>query len=426
MSFFTKAMWAVKKVLGWKEKTLVGNPFAGINGIRGVSSTLFIDKPLFYTMYARNPDARSCVRKKAMYMGRNYFYLKSEEKDGKEIREQDGFEEFDRTRTLLSNPTLSQTMIEVVKHIDVSWELYILPTTDLDGEVNGMQILHPNSITKVIKGNEIIWFIQFDGQVSQYYHADIIEWAPKTQILKYYQLEKHVDNEFNGMGLFEGIAHDVMSDLKAQERNYAFFDNDWTPPSMVFIEEGLSADAQKILVSQLQERHRGTVNAHKPMIGIGVKDRKTLSVSPKDMEHTLQRKMTVDKVCSALDVPKSIIWYTEDVNRATSFTELKNFVEGTVNNYQLFFEYIVNDFIQTFWGDFKYEFVLEKQSIDDVEERKQDLEEVKNGTMSINEYRKKYGREPFPEEEANKPLVNKNVIFLEDVMLDATIDKTDT
>lgn len=101
----------------------------------------------------------------------------------------------------------------------------------------------------------------------------------------------------------------------------------------------------------------------------------------------------------------------------------KNFVEGTVNSYQLFIEYVVNEFIKAFWDDFNYEFVFERQTVvDEIEVKKMRLEELKRGGLTLNEYRAFYGMEAYKEEEANKPLMTKDVILLEDVTLDPVID----
>jgi len=60
----------------------------------------------------------------------------------------------------------------------------------------------------------------------------------------------------------------------------------------------------------------------------------------------------------------------------------KNFVEGTVNSYQLLIEYVVNEFLKAYFpdrfGSEGYEFVFERQSVvDEMEQKKMHLEEVK-------------------------------------------------
>ena len=122
------------------------------------------------------------------------------------------------------------------------------------------------------------------------------------------------------MRLLEGLIYDVLSDLKSQERNYCFFENDSTPSWMILLEPGMTEKEQTMLVQQLQAKHKGTRNNGKPLLAPGVKDWKMTTLSPKNMEHILQRKMTTEKVSSALWVPKSILNYTDSVNYSTSLS----------------------------------------------------------------------------------------------------------
>ena len=97
----------------------------------------------------------------------------------------------------------------------------------------------------------------------------------------------------------EGIVWDAMADLEASKRNYQFFNNNMTPPSIFMLDKDLSPEETNILIEQLKEQYAGTKNSYKPLIGAGIDDVKVLSVSPKDMEHILQRKLTTEKVASA-------------------------------------------------------------------------------------------------------------------------------
>lgn len=80
-----------------------------------------------------------------------------------------------------------------------------------------------------------------------------------------------------------------------------------TPPSMFLLDKDAGESEVNILKEQLIEQYRGSNNSHKPLIGAGVEDVKVLSVSPKDMEHINQKKMTTDKVSSCFGVPKFIL-----------------------------------------------------------------------------------------------------------------------
>lgn len=382
-----------------------------------------IDKNTLYQIYRQNPDVRSGVRIIAQYVGRNYFYLQN--KKGK-VSEQEKYDEYDIVRTVMKNKTFFETVLEIIKHATVCWELYLLPTTDTKGNVNWFQLLHPKTITKWVTNGKITKFLQYSAWGKKEYDPFDPANPQKDQVM-YFQSERHTSNELDGMWVIEGIIWDVLSDMKAMERNYAFFENDMTPPSVILVDENASKEARDILKDQLEQKHKGTWNSHKPFLGVGVTDWKQISISPKDMEHVAQRKITTDKVCAALLVPKSRLWYVEDVNRATSMADEKNFVEGTVNSYQLFIEYVVNEFLkgyfpESFWYGW-YEFVFERQSVEDTNETKKiRLEELKRWGITLNEYRAQYGMEAYTDENADKPLITKDAVLLEDITLDAVID----
>ena len=107
---------------------------------------LTVDKELLYEIYRKNPDIRSCIRKKALYTGSAGIELVG--KDDEALPKQENKKTYDEIFTVLSNPTFMDTKVEMIKHLDVSGELYLLPTTDARGIINGFQMLHPKTMSK--------------------------------------------------------------------------------------------------------------------------------------------------------------------------------------------------------------------------------------------------------------------------------------
>ena len=385
---------------------------------------LSVDKDLLYEIYRKNPDIRSCIRKKALYTGSAWIELVG--KDDEALPKQENKKIYDEVFTTLSNPTFMDTKVEMIKHLDVSGELYILPTTDPAWKINGFQLLHPKTMIKEFDKWKLVGFRQNVWGSSVKYFATPEQWDIKL-LVRYHMLEKHTDNERNGMGLLEGLIYDVLSDLKSQERNYYFFENDSTPSWMITLEPGMTEKEQQMLVDQLNAKHKGAKNNWKPLLAPGVKDWKMTTLSPKDMEHILQRKMTTEKVCSALWVPKSILNYTDSVNYSTSLNERREFIEGTINNYQKLIQYIINDFFEVYMKktDNKIRFT-DHQVEDDIEISKIQLQEVKTWVLTINEYRELKGRDAIDEENADKSLITKDILLLEDVTLDPLMPMSDT
>lgn len=412
-----KIFWReVKKIANTsKEKGLLYPPF-------WVFDDLIIGKTAFYDLYRLNSDIKSCVRKIANYVGRDWFALKN--KNDETVEYDKARDDYDFMYSFLANPTFSQTKVELFKHLTTCWEVYLLPTTVAGkSEVNGFQVIHPKTITKVVQKGKIVKFRQtMAGSFKEY---EFEETKEKTKWLQMYVLEKHTDNELNGMGVLEWLFYDAIWDLDASKRNYYAIRNDNTPPSILIVEDWLSQEKLNFLAEQIKDKHQWPENVNKMLVGIGVKDIKTTSLSPKDMEYISQRKLTTDKVTAAYWVPKAILWYTENVNYNNAGQMYKELIEWTINPYQSFFEYIVNDFLEKYRPDFSKRHYVEFYKIDPTDQfevSKLNMQKVMMGWMSVDEFREEEGRAPRNTDESKKPLMTRNVVLMEDIGLDPILD----
>lgn len=387
---------------------------------------LIVNKQRLYDIYKNNSDIKVCVRKIANYIGKEWFTLL--DKQWEPIEYQKAKDDYDLLESMLSNPTFSQTKIEVVKHLTTSWELYLLPTTvPWKKEVNWFQVIHPKTVTKVIEDGRLTKFRQVKASTYKQYSA--IETKDKTNRMQLYRYEKHTDNEINGMGIVEWLLYDALSDFSASKRNYYFFENDNTPPSILQIEKDLTDDQIQLLVEQIQERHSGPENAHKMFMGVWVKDVKAVSFSPKDMEHIQQRKLTIDKVTAAYWVPRAILWYTESVNYNNAISMYKEFVEWTINPFQSFFEFIVNDFLSKYKEDFAKKYYVQFNVIDPTDQfevAKLRMQKVAMWWLTIDERRVAEWREPYWIDESEKPIILWSHVLLEDIWFSPVLDNSNT
>jgi len=379
-----------------------------------------MNRTQLYEIYKQNADVRQSARKIAQYVGIGGIRLKTTTGDYLDKSKNEKI--YEEIEFILSNPTFLNTKIEIIKHSVVCGEIYMIPTTNIiDGKMNGLQILDPRTIQKIKKDGQIVEFIQTKpgGGWTQSYTPFPLQATDQKPLLKYFQYEKHINDETVWMWLVESIIRDCLGDMEASKKNYIYFENNMTPPSMFILDPDLSEEEQEILVEQLREQYSGTKNSFKPVIGAGIKDVKMLSISPKDMEHIQQRKMTTDKVCSAIGVPKIILGYTEDVNLNNGETTKIEFIEWTVIPRQGFLQYILNEILQDFF-DLKYIIELiwpESPAIS--KEKDMFMKEIEAGTKTIDEYRVKFGDVPYGLIGfSDKPLIKKTLTLLEDVGMD--------
>lgn len=398
-------------------------PFYGTSSLVPV-----ISKSTAYGLYASNPDIRTCIRKKWLTLSKEWITLQKLS-DRSDVEEKQAKEAYDFMHNMMSSPTYSQFLIEIVKHLDVAGEVYFTPTKTLWTEqVNGIQILHPLSIQKRTSDGEAVKFTQSaQGQRQATFMNK--KFSDIGNTLLYYKLEPHTANEYDGMGLLEWVVMDALGDQEAQLVNYMAFKNWLKVSHMIIPEEWITPEQAKVLWQQIQNTHWWSENAHKPFLWLGVKDIKTLDKSLAEMEYGLQRKLTIDKVCSALQVPRWLIGYTESVNYSNLITLYRDFIDNTINPYQDLIEYMVNDFIQEYQIPQLKDYYIKLNDVsvnDEWATKELMLKELDAGTMTINEYRVHFNKEELPQEEASMPLVSKARIRIDDVALDAILPNTNT
>lgn len=363
----------------------------------------FINKQQLYELYRNNTDIRQWVRKIAQYVWLNGIKLR--DSTGEYPQEEDIKVLKDEVFFSLSNPTYMNTKIEIIKHLVVSWELYLLPTyspVQVKGKnvINWFQCLDPRTINPIFNNGVITWFTQSMNigwtATGRTFTADPDKATDQIPLLKFYILEKHINNELRGMWLLEWIVWDAMSDLEASKRNFYFFQNDMTPPSIIMVDPDLSPEEQDILLDQLKEQYSTPKNAHKPLMWIGVKDVKQLSISPKDMEHIKQRQLTTEKVCSAIGVPKVILWYVDNINYANGDILSKEFIEWTIRPRERMVEHVINDMYETYMPDFEYFIEVHWLWLEDTTAEKElALKELTAWTLTLDEFRMKFERDPY-------------------------------
>jgi len=424
-----------KQAIIESQKSLVTSSLTNYS-LSDFGNRVVINNSQLYDLYRQNPDIRQAVRKKSQYVGKKGFILKDWKDEAIDNKEQP--EAYKAMKRILANPTIETTKLYMMRDFDVVGEVFIAPTFNAFGEISGLHIVDPRMVQKNITNGIVTGYTQYANYWAQgttntvQYTSDPEKATMRLPLMCSYMLEKHIKSEFMGMGLLESVVWDALSDLEASKRNYYFFQNNMTPPSMFLLDKDVSENEINILREQLVEQYRGSQNSHKPLIGAWVEDVKVLSVSPKDMEHINQKKMTIDKVSACFGVPKFILWYTEDVNLSNGDGMRREFISGTVEPYQALFDYVLSDLFQKcnqaksfiklpkellVKGTRNYTICFVSDDIDqDMDEDKVRLEKLKNGVLTINEYREEDWLAPFTDNEyANKPLVPKTVVPLEDI-----------
>lgn len=366
-----------------------------------------LDNNTYYTLYQKNGDIRQAIRKIAENVARNWLYLIDNQRN---IIDDNKL--WDDVEMLFSAPTFSKFKIDVFRNYLISWEVYFLPVKNRGWEVAWFRVVDSRMVVK---------HIDYERNVID--HFDLYLWGNQHIIKKpneivFFKLEDDIHNQFNWMWLLTGIVYDWLSDLEAMKNNYWFYQNSAIPSALLLLDDTLTDDEMQIVKDQFDAQFKWSENNHKTMVAWWVKDIKTLSMTPRDMEFINQRNLTTEKVSAVFGVPKTILWYTNNVNYSNWQTLRKEFIEWTIRPYEKELEYMLNKCLQMFRPDLfaKYWVKTDWDQFDQTQEEKQtQVEDIRHWIRTINEVRVERWYQKMDDENADKLLIRSDLWLLEQI-----------
>lgn len=375
------------------------------------NNDVVFSKQTFYDLYAKNGDIRECVKKISWSVARNGIYLL----DNKQQIVPDNIVTME-VANLFKEPTFAKFKTNFWRNYLISWELYIEPIKNLMWQVIRFHVLDSRAVTKVIEA----WVIKAFNVVQE----DWTQRQYKADELWFFKYEDDINYSINGMWILTSVVYDAVMDLEAVKTNYSFYKNSARPDLMLLLDGNLTDEEQQIAKDQFEAQFKGSTNAHKVIVGGWIQDIKQLSLSSKDMEQIAQRELSTDKICSAFGVPKAMLWYIKETNYSNGQNVKEEYIEWTIKPHTEDFDDILNKLLQMFRPDlFKnYWIQSDSEQLKETQERYNGQRaDVQCGILTINEARIDRWLEPLDDENANKPLVSRNAVLLEDVALDAVL-----
>lgn len=403
-------------------KTLVARTFwfqtkaFWYNNTISLSSLLKNDNTLdintYYDLYRFNWDIRQAIRKIANGVARNGIYL---EDNQRKIIEDNKLT--DEIYSYFQTPTFLKFKIELYRNYMLWWELYIIPVRNLEWTPIWFEVIDDRLVSKTVDPFWVVTrYTVSNGSVTKIY---------KPWEIAYFKREDDTQYSANWMWVLNGCVYDALSDLEAMRTNYYFYQNSAIPSAMLLLDEWMSLEETQNAKDMFEAQFKGTKNQHKTIIAWWVKDIKTISISPRDMEFINQRHMTTEKVSAVFWVPKTILGYTENVNYNNWVNQRKEFIEWTLKPLESDFEHILNKLLEMFLPNI-YEKIWIKCDWEQIEETQERMDwlrkDVQSWIMTINEARIERWWEALEDENADKSIVSKNMMLLEDITLDPVLN----
>ncbi|MDD5527770.1 MAG: phage portal protein [Patescibacteria group bacterium] len=397
----------------------IRQPLGGVSlmGIRLSTDSLF-------TVWRNHGDVFACVRELKENVGsQGYLWVNSKDSN----KDADPMQIKIAETALGYSSTFRALKNKIIQYQQISGSafLLILRSSDTSRKVLGFDVIDPRTLSVVtdIHGTVYKWIQRYKG-ITQEYDPD--------EVLTFKQHDDPNTPVF-GLSPLEPIIWETRTDLAAMINNYAFFANDATPGAQYILDENLNEEQQDKIIDDIKRQLQGPENRNKSIAVKGVKEIKTLQLSPKDMEFNLLRKFTTEKVCAAYGVPKAILNYTDNVNRSNGENQTQKFWEGSVTPLQDLFAEFINDSMLPVLGVDAIKIEYKSKAFNDKAwDEASSRADVEHGILTINEAREKRGNAMFDEsvygEFVNKPILwnGAGVKPLDDIGIDMNPDGTPT
>lgn len=385
--------------------------FAGTFGGVGVGN-LRISPRSLYSLYRSHPDLKACVFQRARNVGRAGVEFVNADGSVPEEGEQK------RLRGMLDlGGTFGAWKNRLMRDVTVTGNFYGFITMSQAGTPMRLTWLDPKSVSVVTD--------QYGKVIKWVYQSGLQEFGP-DQVLHFF-IEDDPDSSVFGLSPVEPLFWELKTDLAAVTSNHAFFENDAAPSVQYIMDDDITEDGMRKFRETLDAVHRGAENRHKSAVLAGVKEIKTISVTPKDMEFSALRRLTTEKVCAAMGVPKTILNYTDGVNYSNGREQFRVFRELTVDPDERLLEQWLTANLLPKIGLGGYSLRFRSPKDDDREwDEASTRADQQQGILTINEVRQRRGLKLFTPDEAgewaDKPVIlaGASAKPLEDIGIDPT------
>ncbi len=350
------------------------------------------DYALLYAIYGLHADVAACVNRWAGGVTGNGWHIGLMD---------EGDEPTDAQRRRIAEITLwlknpnphkrfNLILHETTSHLAVSGDAY-WHKVKVAGKIKELWPIHPATMrVKATEHGEITGYVQrINGKDAAHFDVD--------EIL-HFRLAS-ITNDLYGHSPLESILEEVGTDLQALRSNRALFENGLAPSAILKMKDVGDRKKAEDVTKMVKQVHTGTANRHKLLTLFGVEGIEQYGHSLKDMEFTLLRSLTTDKVATAYGLPSLFLNQKGAARFATADTEERFFYNTTIKPLQdQEAEAITEEVIHEIDPELKFSY-NEPNFADPDQMRRDALEAQGKGILDDNEVRTRYFDFPAREEE---------------------------
>lgn len=146
------------------------------------------------------------------------------------------------------------------------------------------------------------------------------------------------DNLFKGKATASACRFALDIDYYQSVYQKNFYLNDASIGMVFETERNLDSESYKRLKEQIREKYSGPKKAGSHIILEGGLKSNRSQATAKEQDYVESRKAVRDEICGIFRVPKSILGFTDDVNRANAEASVRTFLRNTIIPFSFFIQ----------------------------------------------------------------------------------------
>lgn len=266
-------------------------------------------------------------------------------------------------------------LLWIVSFIELTWSAYIYINKNWN-KIDSLELLRTDLVSIIQDDN---WIIKWYRYLASW--KEILLKKDEVITIDLFNPLQSYPYKLKWVSPMQAVAIQAEMDLSANKWNWNIFKNGAVIWWSLETTERLDKENKIRLISQFKSEFQWTNNAHKVMILDNWLKFNQFMVNKQELDFVESRRFTRDEILAIFKVPKSVLWITDNVNKATAEASNKIFYEVCIEPLAKQIQHKLNETI--FKWIWYFEFIdvipLDRNNL---------LKEYQGGVITKNEYRR--------------------------------------